>query len=162
MKKVCAHCKRPKNVKEFNKDSSRKDGRCPYCRLCNRQLANAWSAANPKRKQDSRKRWLKKAGSKKKQKLANQRWKKNNRGVTRGRIVAEVAAQGGCGICKTMTPTSRGWDVDHCHRTGKKRGILCHKHNLLLGLCDDSIQILENAIAYLRKHENRIEAHFNQ
>lgn len=40
--------------------------------------------------------------------------------------------QGGvCAICKTLG-TSRGLCVDHCHTSGKVRGILCHTCNLKL------------------------------
>lgn len=39
--------------------------------------------------------------------------------------------------------------VDHCHKTGKVRGILCMVCNRALGLFQDSQTILENAKRYL-------------
>lgn len=39
--------------------------------------------------------------------------------------------------------------TDHCHSTGKVRGLLCFSCNALLGKAEDSIEILENAILYL-------------
>lgn len=39
--------------------------------------------------------------------------------------------------------------VDHCHKTGKVRGLLCHNCNRALGLLQDSVTNLENAIQYL-------------
>ena len=39
--------------------------------------------------------------------------------------------------------------VDHCHATGKVRGLLCHNCNRALGLLKDKISVLKNAIQYL-------------
>ena len=39
--------------------------------------------------------------------------------------------------------------VDHCHKTGKVRGVLSPRANLLLGKAGDSIEILQRAIRYL-------------
>lgn len=44
--------------------------------------------------------------------------------------------------------------VDHCHESKKIRGILCFKCNVLLGNCNDDIQILQSAIEYLKKHKD--------
>ena len=39
--------------------------------------------------------------------------------------------------------------IDHCHNTGKIRGLLCHKCNTGLGLLNENIETLKNAIKYL-------------
>ena len=44
--------------------------------------------------------------------------------------------------------------VDHCHTTGKVRGLLCAKCNSVLGLANDSPAILQKAIDYLKDHSN--------
>lgn len=41
--------------------------------------------------------------------------------------------------------------VDHDHETGEVRGLLCTKCNIALGHMQDSIEILESAIIYLKK-----------
>lgn len=43
--------------------------------------------------------------------------------------------------------------LDHNHKTGKIRGLLCQKHNTLLGSAEDSILILQNAIEYLENQK---------
>lgn len=40
-------------------------------------------------------------------------------------------------------------NIDHDHKTGKVRGILCSKHNIALGGFEDNIEFLKNAINYL-------------
>lgn len=40
--------------------------------------------------------------------------------------------------------------VDHCHDTGKVRGLLCHNCNRALGLLKDSTESLEKALEYLK------------
>lgn len=41
--------------------------------------------------------------------------------------------------------------LDHDHKTGAVRGLLCHNCNRALGLFQDSISNLENAIDYLKR-----------
>ena len=42
--------------------------------------------------------------------------------------------------------------VDHCHTTKKLRGLLCSRCNILIGLAKDDIEILQNAIDYLKRY----------
>lgn len=56
---------------------------------------------------------------------------------------------GKCPICKT--DLQEEIHIDHCHITGKVRGILCGKCNKGLGQFDDNVIYLTNAIKYLTK-----------
>lgn len=62
-----------------------------------------------------------------------------------------LASQGGaCGICRTKKLPARGtFYVDHCHGTGKIRGLLCHQCNTGIGHMRDSVELLRAAIDYL-------------
>jgi len=40
--------------------------------------------------------------------------------------------------------------VDHCHETGRIRGVLCHGCNTGIGLLKDKTEVLEKAIKYLK------------
>lgn len=66
---------------------------------------------------------------------------------------------GVCAICKgdekSIAHTSnkiRRLTVDHCHTTGKIRGILCSRCNRGLGFFQDNLTHLKSAIKYLEAH----------
>ena len=56
--------------------------------------------------------------------------------------------KGRCAICDKTE--NRKLAVDHCHVTGKVRGLLCTKCNFGIGYLNHSIPTLESAIKYLR------------
>ena len=60
---------------------------------------------------------------------------------------------GRCQCCKAPLSISLAKQVhiDHCHKTGMVRGILCQQCNLLLGLANDDPSILRACIRYLEK-----------
>ena len=57
-----------------------------------------------------------------------------------------------CAVCGTSDWRGRKNrpHIDHDHKTGKVRGILCHNCNLALGLLKDDINILQAMIRYLK------------
>lgn len=62
--------------------------------------------------------------------------------------------RGQCSICLSKLNSSRytKFAVDHDHRTGKVRGLLCSSCNMAIGLMKDSPFRLENAVKYLKRH----------
>lgn len=65
-----------------------------------------------------------------------------------------LTSQGGvCGMCSTDTPGGKGqWHVDHSHKTGVNRELLCHYCNVGLGSLRDSPTVLAHGLRYLAKH----------
>ena len=63
-----------------------------------------------------------------------------------------------CAICFTEAalygPRDKILHLDHCHKSGKVRGLLCSKCNKGIGLLGDSIKNLEGAISYLNKSKS--------
>ena len=55
--------------------------------------------------------------------------------------------RGLCAICKKIP--DRALCVDHCHSTGKVRGLLCHKCNMGLGLYSEDLEIMLAAMTYV-------------
>ena len=63
------------------------------------------------------------------------------------------AQRGLCAICGVhQNEISQALSVDHCHESGKVRGLLCGKCNVGLGQFNDDIEGLEAAITYLKKY----------
>jgi len=59
-----------------------------------------------------------------------------------------LALQGGvCAVCSAPDPKH----VDHDHRTGAVRGILCFNYNGGLGQFRDRVPVLRSAIGYLER-----------
>lgn len=81
-------------------------------------------------------------------------------GVTPEQYDAMLQSQNGrCAICGTTDPKTRtsgchvksSFCVDHCHKTGKVRGLLCMECNTGLGKFKDNPDTLTAAISYLNK-----------
>jgi hypothetical protein len=109
--------------------------------------------------------------------LASIRFRLRKRGMTIEQFEKMLVDQGYCcAICKSPTtgnkrngqgakprlaegwPTTAQqgdftWHVDHDHKTGKVRGLLCHPCNAALGLVRDDPSILRAMIEYLKVKE---------
>ena len=86
--------------------------------------------------------------------IARMQMLRRNYGMTPDDYNAMVAKQSNqCLICSVSGESERNQRlvVDHCHTSGKVRGLLCNKCNLLLGHADDTIDRLERAIFYLKE-----------
>lgn len=63
-----------------------------------------------------------------------------------------LARDNKCELCSGTNVDGRRLSVDHCHASGKIRGLLCNSCNLALGMFKDDIAVLERAINYVRRH----------
>lgn len=65
---------------------------------------------------------------------------------------AMLEAQGGvCRICRKECASGMRLAVDHCHQTGRVRGLLCGKCNTGIGQFSHDLALLKSAIAYLEE-----------
>lgn len=90
----------------------------------------------------------------------NKRKKFGKYGVTAEdyeRMLAEQDKK--CAICEQPERNLEHWkytvknlSIDHCHATGKVRGLLCSRCNVTLGQVEDSIELLGKMQVYLRRH----------
>ena len=67
-------------------------------------------------------------------------------------ITLSEQQKGLCAICSSVCRTGRKLAVDHDHKTGKIRGLLCVPCNQALGQFDEDINKMKQAIEYLKKY----------
>jgi len=151
-KKVCSNCGASKPLTDFYKESRVKDGRARRCKQCHGEVTKKYRQKNPEiYRKASLKHWHAMDDSKK-----HERWIKRY-GITSFEYKEMFKKQGGlCQICNKTCNSGRLLSVDHCHATGKVRGLLCKKCNTALGMLEDNISYFENAIMYLKNCEEWI------
>lgn len=75
-------------------------------------------------------------------------------GITIEDYHAQLESQGNCcaicGVDRELNGKRQRFSVDHDHKTGKFRGLICNDCNLLIGKAKDEVGILEVAIEYLK------------
>ena len=90
--------------------------------------------------------------------LERERWLRGKFNMSLETYDAMLEAQNGvCAICKQPETHKRNGKlkalaVDHSHKTGEIRGLLCCDCNTGIGKLKDSVNVLQSAIDYLRKH----------
>ena len=145
--KTCSQCKKLLPVSSFYKSDK---GRCRSdCTECSAKRNKKYYLENKNKIAATNKKWT----QENKEKIQNAKAQKKF-GISLKEKNQLFKAQGSaCAICKsTKNTTPRDWDVDHCHVTGKIRGILCSNCNRGLGLFQDNQQNLLRAAKYLDEH----------
>ncbi len=134
------------------------DGRCLPCeRDHNRKRMNAAYAANPQKQlaRDKASRERRKAEDPEGYSLhMRNKTFKARYGMTLEEVEAIRAAQDDkCAACGDKMGTGqRGGHIDHCHKSGKVRAMLCANCNKGLGLMKDDPQRVANLLTYILKH----------
>ena len=112
---------------------------CGTCKKCLHRQRNAqWRKQNPEVHRE---------------RVRNSHFKNIERlyGITPEQYAILLEAQDGkCAICREVDPVRNRLSVDHDHKTGRVRGLLCMRCNGGIGMLGDSIERLENAIRYLQ------------
>lgn len=141
--KNCRSCGLSKKMEDFHKNAN-KDGRFNTCKKC-----------QYKRLQEFRKDPAHKERFKE--------YRRNNSITQRYGISIETyndlvnIQQNKCKICGNH-PNKKGpiqnqsLHIDHCHNTGKVRGLLCHLCNRAIGLFRERIDLIEKSLEYLNSH----------
>lgn len=135
--KHCTKCKQELSIAEFSKDAAIKSGLRSRCRKCSAKGSKNWRRENPvgHRRNNLRRLY----------------------GITLEDYTKLLRQQKGvCAICgepetRIVHNKLSALSVDHCHKTGLVRGLLCSSCNLVIGNANDSLDILQRAIIYLKQ-----------
>lgn len=111
--------------------------------------SKAWRMANPEKARANRKRYYE---ENKETSLEYSKWYSLNKKFSLSKEQYKLLLEKQkhvCAICgKGCT---KALAVDHCHTTGKVRGLLCNNCNRGIGHLKENIENLSNAITYLQK-----------
>lgn len=130
--KKCCHCKEERPVSDFTKRLRNRDGLRSRCKYCDRASEKAYRLENPNSSRLAKVRQV--------------------YGLNADEYIQLLTEHDNkCRICKS----DKRLGVDHCHKTGKVRGILCTRCNTGLGMFGDNINSLINSIEYLKEHEQK-------
>jgi len=103
-----------------------------------------WRKKNRKRVQEYDTLWRKKN-----QKKINARTRLHRYNISQEAHDAILKKQKNrCAICRKKFRATP--HIDHDHKTGRNRGLLCSRCNLAIGQLEDSVLLLKNAIKYLK------------
>lgn len=156
--RTCTKCGVEKPIDQFRVDRGHVRG---DCRECERKFRLAYYAEHRERFAAASRKWSK---THPEQRNATKRaWYARNKehqkrvvrlrmyGITADKYQELFTQQGGvCAVCRKPCITGRMLAVDHCHKTGKIRGLLCSPCNSALGFVKDDLTRLEALVSYLR------------
>lgn len=131
--KRCPRCGETKPHSMYHRSNHTQDGCNSYCKPCS-------IVVNMEGRVRRGKKWM------------NEYARKRRYGITPDDYAALLAQQNHqCAICGTDKPGKQPLVVDHCHSSGKVRGLLCGQCNIGLGAFKDDPDRMQTAINYLAR-----------
>jgi len=115
-----------------------------------REGQKAWLAKNSEKHKKKSREWY----HQNKDRIRNNNLKKNfNISLEKYTNILKLQ-NNRCAICLGDNSDAKGkiFAVDHCHKTGKIRGLLCRGCNVGIGNLKDNPELLEKAAMYIRNN----------
>ena len=139
--KVCSGCKQELTLDRFYPNVKARFGVASRCKPCANISAQKWKDANKEKAREIDRRAKRKSHRKTKYGISPE-------------MFADMLLKSGsaCTICRRSFLTTSDAHIDHDHRTGKIRNLLCAPCNMALGLLKDDPLMLIRAAQYLISH----------
>ena len=129
--RTCTKCGVYKSISQFHKHKLALYGVDPMCKACRIERRREYGRKYPERIRDTDLRI--------------------RYGISLDDYNAMHARQ--CGRCAICGTAEEKLVVDHNHRTGQVRELLCHLCNAMIGCAREDIAILTSAVAYLQREQ---------
>lgn len=147
----CPVCKelKPRTSDFFYRDRKSPSGLQYYCKECRSESASKYAKDNREKTSKRKMDWAKNNPDR----VESNRLSKLY-GITTETYREILESQDfACAIC-AYVPSSgdKALHVDHNHKTGNVRGLLCHRCNSALGFLRDSEEVCLSTLKYLRRH----------
>lgn len=142
----CSKCKEYKHKNKFRKRENSTTGRQYWCRSCENEASRERYKLKRRRKRTKNKP-VRDTSLKRKKRMLKSRYD-----LSYEEYVSMYKTQNECcAICEEQYDLGghSGLYVDHCHKTGKVRGLLCPRCNSLIGKFLEDKDILLNSLEYL-------------
>jgi hypothetical protein len=162
LEKPCTKCHETKPAEQFTRVNGKKapkHGLSSWCKSCQSEVAKKWNRANPEKCKANFRKWAKKDNGAyyqaNKERLAPLIRRSNLKlryGITPEQYEQMFRDQNGvCAIC-SEPPLKERLCVDHDHKTGAVRELLCKDCNVAIARFRENPDSLAAAINYLNKH----------
>lgn len=171
--KICKECGEYRDYSLYHRHPNGINGLASKCKACRCAYSRKYRRDNLKKAKENNKKWkinnpekvaLIRKRQKKKAKEKTHRYHiKREYGMSSEQYEYMLLEQGGvCAAngCHEIMKHGR-LSVDHCHKTGRIRGLLCSQCNTTLGRVGDSIEKLKGLISYLER-ANLLERQENE
>lgn len=166
--KICSKCSESKPRSEFNKLRGKERA---YCKVCHVASAAKWASDNKEKRRAYQRKWvaenrdkareygrktysrMPEAAKEKKRAYRKKRHLERKYGITQDEWQRMFDAQGGvCALCQVPGRTGKHGKlaVDHCHETGRVRGLLCTPCNVSIGILGETAERLQRVVSYLK------------
>jgi hypothetical protein len=164
--KTCTKCQNIKCLTDFSVRDKKTGKLNSWCRDCRKEYASTWWKSNNNEMKTQKKNWYEINKEEQKEKCRNRYHagdkQKHAHVVWRNKLIREFGItehdynlrlndqNEACKICGKKDDQRLA--VDHCHRTGVIRGLLCRRCNMTIGLLEDNPCLIRSVANYIEEN----------